>query len=234
MATSQREHLTEGPQTLLDRMGGVSGLVAGAVPTFAYVIANAIAGLDAAVVVAVGVSVVLIFLRKLRKQPIQPAVSGLLGVVVAALIAFYTGSAAGYFLPGIWVSLVLAVVFGVSVLVRRPLVGVVWNMLTSAGARKLWHTDKRARYAFDLATLAFVAVFTARFVVQDWLYDIGSAGWLAFARIAMGYPLLALAFLVTYWAVRRARGRLEVVSDERCETLAGGRGRWADADSDLR
>lgn len=201
-------------------MGGVSGLVAGAVPTIAYVTANAIAGLDAAVVVAIAVSVALIVLRRLRGESIQPAVSGLLGVLVAALIAFYTGSAEGYFLPGIWMSLAAAVVFGVSILLRRPLVGVMWNMLTSAGARKPWHTDHVTLRAFDIATLAFVAVFAARYVVQDWLYDAGSAGWLALARIAMGYPLLTLALLVTYWAVRRVRGRLDVVADERLERLA--------------
>lgn len=121
-------------QTLLDRMGGVSGLIAASVPTFAYLVANAIAGLDAAIVAALTVSVALIAWRKYRKQPIQPAVSGLLGVVVASLIALYTGSAEGYFLPGIWVSLGLAVVFAISVVVRRPLVGVVWNALTSTGS----------------------------------------------------------------------------------------------------
>lgn len=210
----------ERPPTLLDRMGGVSSLVVGAVPTVAYVVVNAIAGLDAAVVMAVGVSIALIVLRRIRRESITPAVSGLLGVGVAALIAFYTGSAKGYFLPGIWFSLVAAVAFAVSVLVRRPLVGVVWHWLTSADGRRRWHTDRAALHAFDVATLAFVAVFAARFVVQDWLYDLGSTGWLAFARIAMGYPLVALALLVAYWAVRRARGRLEVANDERCERLA--------------
>src|SRR5260370_908807 len=83
-------------------------------------------------VLAVGAGVGMIVLRKFRKESMQPAVSGLLGVVVAALIAFYTGSAEGYFLPGIWASLVRAVVFAVSVLVRRPVVGVVWNLLASA------------------------------------------------------------------------------------------------------
>ncbi len=111
--------------TLLERMGGVSGLVYASLPTFAYVIANAIAGLNAAVVISVGVSVGLIVFRLLRKQPIQPAVSGLLGVVVAALIAYYTGSAEDYFLPGIWLSLAMATAFSVSLLVRRPLVGVI-------------------------------------------------------------------------------------------------------------
>jgi hypothetical protein len=218
------EILTDKQPTLLHRMGGVSGLVVGAVPTFAYVIANAIAGLDAAVVVAVGASAGLIMMRMFRRESIQPAVSGLLGVVIAALIAFYTGSAEGYFLPGIWASLVMAVVLTASILVRRPLVGVVWNLLTSAGgSRKSWRTDKTALHAFDIATIAFVAVFAARFVIQDWLYDTGSAGWLAVARIAMGYPLLALALVVTFWAVRRARRRLDVGTDEHGEMLTSQR-----------
>lgn len=205
MTSQPHDPARDEPVTLLDRMGGVSGLVAGAVPTVAYVIANAIAGLDVAVVVAVSASVGLIVLRRVRGQSIQPAVSGLLGVVVAALIAFYTGSAEGYFLPGIWASLVMAVVCAVSILVRRPIVGVIWNALTSRGSARPWRSDRVTLRAFDVATLAFTAVFVARFVVQDWLYDAGSTGWLAFARIAMGYPLLGLALLVTYWAVRRAR-----------------------------
>lgn len=195
-------------------MGGVTGLVLASVPTFAFVVVDAIAGLDAAIVAAVGTSVGLILLRVLRKEAIQPAVSGLIGVLVASLIAFYSGSAEGYFLPGIWASLVMAVIFAVSVLVRRPLVGVIWKLLTSADVGQSWRDDKVAVHAFDVATLAFVAVFTARFVVQEWLYGAGSTGSLAFARIAMGYPLLAVALLVTYWAVRRARGRLQVVRDE--------------------
>lgn len=202
--------MTEAPTddqqpTLLDRMGGVTGLVLASVPTFTFVVVDAIAGLDAAIVAAVGASVGLILLRVLRKDPIQPAVSGLIGVLVASLIAFYSGSAEGYFLPGIWASLVIAVIFAVSVLVRRPLVGVIWKLLTSADVGQSWRDDKVAVHAFDVATLAFVAVFAARFVVQEWLYGAGSTGWLAFARIAMGYPLLAVALLVTYWAVRRAR-----------------------------
>lgn len=193
----------EAEPTLLHRMGGVSGLVVGAVPSVAYAIVNAFAGLTAAIVVAVGISVGLIVMRRLRKESITPAVSGLLGVVLAVSIAYYTGSAKGYFLPGIWVSLAMAVVCAVSVVVRRPLVGVIWNALTGADGE--WRADRVARRAFDVATLAFVVVFAARFVVQDWLYDAGSTGWLAFARIAMGYPLVAVALLVTYWAVRRAR-----------------------------
>lgn len=211
-------HTEERTPTVLERMGGVSGLVYAGVPTIAYVIVNAIAGLNAAVVVAVGASAGLIVLRLLRKEPLQPAVSGLLGVVVAAAIAYYTGSAQGYFLPGIWFSLAMTVVFVVTLVVRRPLVGVIWNSMRSAGPDPAWRADKTVLRAFDVATLTFAAVFAARFLVQDTLYDTGSTGWLAFARLAMGYPLLALALLVTYWAVRRANRR-RIVNDEANERI---------------
>lgn len=201
--------------TVLERMGGVSGLVLAGVPTFAYVIANAIAGLDVAVVVAVAVSAALIVFRLARRQPVQPAVSGLLGVVIAALIAYYTGSAENYFLPGIWISLAMAAAFAVSLLTRRPLVGVIWNLLRSSGPDPAWRADKSVLRGFDIATLAFVALFAARFVVQQWLYDGGHTGWLAFARIGMGYPLLGVALLVVFWAVRRANRRLPAVVQER-------------------
>lgn len=206
--------MNKSESTILERVGGVSGLVLAGVPTFAYVIANAIAGLDAAVVVAVAVSVGLIVFRRVRKQPLQPAMSGLLGVVVAALIAYYTGSAENYFLPGIWISAVMAAVFTVSVLVRRPLVGVIWNVLRSSGPDPQWRDDRLALRGFDIATLAFVALFAARFVVQQWLYDGGHTGWLAVARICMGYPLLGAALLVVFWAVRRANRRSTAVVQE--------------------
>lgn len=201
--------------TVLERVGGVSGLVLASVPTLAYVIANAIAGLDVAVVVAVAVSAALIVFRLARRQPIQPAVSGLLGVVIAALIAYYTGSAENYFLPGIWISLAMAAAFTVSLLARRPLVGVIWNVLRSGGPDPAWRADRSVLRGFDIATLAFVALFAARFVVQQWLYDGGHTGWLAFARIGMGYPLLGVALWVVFWAVRRANRRSVTVVEER-------------------
>ncbi|WP_166905330.1 DUF3159 domain-containing protein [Mycobacterium sp. DL440] len=193
---------------ILERMGGVAGLVYASVPTFTYVIVNAIAGLNAAVVVSVGASIGLIVLRILRNEPVQPAVSGLLGVVIAGLIAYYTGSAENYFLPGIWISLAMAATFTVSLVVRRPLVGVLWNLIRSSGPNPKWRADKVLLRAFDVATLVFVVVFAARFIVQQWLYDGGFTGWLAVARIAMGYPLLGAAVLATYWAIRRANWRL--------------------------
>jgi hypothetical protein len=42
-------------------------------------------------------------------------------------------------------------------------------------------------------------------VVQRLLYDAGQTGWLGVARIGMGWPLTALAALLTYAAIKAAQ-----------------------------
>jgi hypothetical protein len=51
-------------------------------------------------------------------------------------------------------------------------------------------------------------VFLARGLVQLTLFRHNATGWLAFARIAMGYPLYIAAVGFGFWIVTRARRRL--------------------------
>ena len=74
---------------------------------------------------------------------------------------------------------------------------------------------------YDIATAALTAVFTARFVVQFWLYGEQSVAWLAVARIAMGYPLTALALLVVVWAIRGSRRTTSSAATPRAGTDPG-------------
>jgi len=195
----------EKQQTLLEQMGGISGLVYSSVPVLVFVLVNALFGLMPAIWGSVGVAVGITVLRLVRKEALQPAISGFFGVAIAAFIAYRTGSAKGFFLFGIYASLIYGSLFLLSVLVRWPLVGVIWSFLNGHGM--LWRRDRKAFRAYAVATLTWVAVFAARFIVQRWLYDEDQTGWLAFARLAMGYPLTALALLVTVWAVRSAGHR---------------------------
>ncbi|WP_084705959.1 DUF3159 domain-containing protein [Prauserella rugosa] len=203
---------------MLEQMGGVSGLIYSGVPVVVFVIANALFGLMPGIWIAVGSAVAITVLRIVRKEPVQPAISGFLGVAIAAFIAYRTGEAKGFFLFGIWTSVVYFAVLMGSVLVRWPLAGVVWNALNGTGMD--WRKDKPSLRGYDIATLALAAVFAARFVVQRWLYDEDYTGWLAFAKIAMGYPLWGLALLVVVWAVRRSDRRLKDVRSERERTDA--------------
>jgi len=215
------ETVDERKPSVLQQAGGVPGLVYASVPSVVFVVAEAVAGLHAATALAVGAGAGIALLRVLRKEPLQPAVSGLLGVAIAAFIAYQSGEAKDYFLVGIWGSLVLAVVFLASVLVRRPLVGVIWGAMSGGG--QAWRADASARMGYDVATLALVATFAARFVVQNWLYELDATGWLAFARIAMGYPLSAVALVVVVWAVRRANRRLAVGASYESDSTSAAR-----------
>jgi hypothetical protein len=188
--------------TLLDQLGGVGGLVFSAVPTAVFVAVNLVAGLQPAIWASLGVAVAVGVWRRLRREPLQPAVSGILGVVVCAVIAYHTGQARGFFLYGIWSSLLTGLMLMVSVVVRRPLVGVLWSVLNGAGFG--WRTNRRARFGFDVATMVWAVFLLARFSVQHHLYDLRQANWLGVARLAMGLPLTAVAALVTVWAIRRA------------------------------
>ncbi|WP_127783308.1 DUF3159 domain-containing protein [Rhodococcus sp. X156] len=189
-------------KTLLEQMGGTSGVLASSLPVVVFVVVNSLTSLTPAIWSAVGTAAAIAVLRAVRKEGVQPAISGLFGVAIAAYIAHRTGTAKGYFLLGIYTSLVYGALFALSVLVRWPLVGVVWSFLNGHGWA--WRAHRGAVRAYDVATLAWVAVFGARFVVQQWLYGNDQEGWLATARIGMGLPLYGLALLVTFACVRRA------------------------------
>jgi hypothetical protein len=195
-----------GAERLLAQLGGVSGIVYSSLPVMMFALVSSLVGLRAAIGAAVGVAALILLWRLIRRESTQPAVSGLVGVAVCALIAFVAGESRGYFLLGIWTSLLWAVVFSISVLIRRPVVGYLWSW--AAGQDRSWRRVRRAVFAFDIATLAWVLVFAARFVVQRLLYDANQPGWLGVARIAMNWPLAAVSAAVTYVAVKAARGAM--------------------------
>lgn len=202
-ATSQ----TKATPTILEQLGGLSGLVSSTLPVVAFVPANSFFGLGVAIWVALGIALAVMVWRLMKRAPIQPAISGFFGVGICAFIAYRTGDAKGYFLFGIYTSLAYAGVFVVSMIARWPLVGVAWGYLNSKGTS--WRSNRRAVTAYDLATFAWAVVFGARYLVQSQLYDADQTGWLAAARIGMGWPLTGVALLVTFWAVRRADRAIE-------------------------
>jgi hypothetical protein len=195
-----------GAQVLLAQMGGISGLIYSSLPVLVFVPVSSYFGLLPAIIAALGVAAAILVWRLARKESAQPAISGFIGVGFCALIAYLVGESKGYFLYGIWMSLLWAVVFLVSVLIRRPLVGYIWSWVN--GHDRSWRGVRRAVLVFDVATITWVLVFAARFVVQHHLYDADETGWLAVARIAMGWPLTALAALATYLAIRSAQRAL--------------------------
>ncbi|WP_308252093.1 DUF3159 domain-containing protein [Pseudonocardia sp. KRD291] len=188
--------------TMMDQMGGIPGIVASTVPVAVFVVVNVITSLRPALYAAIAAGVLVLLWRLVRRDPIQPAISGLIGVGVCALVANQTGEARGFYLPGLLYSGFLALVALISVIVRRPLAGVIWHGINGHGQE--WRSDRRLLRAYTWATGIWAIVFALRVVVQGLLYDANAENALGIARLAMGYPLFGAAILATILIVRRA------------------------------
>jgi hypothetical protein len=207
------------PERLLAQVGGVAGLIYSSLPVVTFVVVSSLSGLLPAIASALGVATLVLLWRLIRRESVQPAVSGFAGIAVCALIAYLVGQSKGYFLLGIWMSLLWAVVFALSVLIRRPVVGYAWSW--AGGRDRSWRDVRRAVYAFDIATLCWTLVFAARFVVQRILYDADQTGWLGVARIGMGWPLTVLAALATYAAIKAAQRAMPAADGATASAGAG-------------
>jgi hypothetical protein len=167
----------------------------------AFVTVNAIAGLEPAAAVAVGLSVLVAVERLIRRRPVTNAIGGLLGTGLAVFIALRSGSAEGYFVPRMIYAAVLSLVFAGSVVLRRPLIGLLVGLLF--GAPSEWVRDPRVRRAFSEVTLAWSGLFAFRAIVYAILIAAGKAGWLAAASVAMGWPAFLLLLFLSYRYVPR-------------------------------
>jgi hypothetical protein len=206
---SERTERTERSMpTLMEQMGGVQGIVASTVPVAVFVIVNVIFSLQPALIAAIAAGVLVAVVRVVRKQPLQPAISGLVGVGVCAFIAYRTGEARGFYLPGLLYSAGLGLAFLVSIVVRWPLAGVIWNGINGHGQG--WRKNPLMLKAYSWASAIWVLVFAARLVVQGWLYNADEETWLGIARLAMGYPLIGVAIVGTVLLVRRADAQAKV------------------------
>ena len=116
-------------QMVLDQLGGWRGMVDASLPTIAFIVANGIGGLTVGIWSAVVAAVLVFVLRLVRRESLQQAISGLFAVVVAVVIAARTGDARNFYVLGILRNAGIGVVVLGSLLVRRPLVGVVAEWL---------------------------------------------------------------------------------------------------------
>ncbi len=190
--------------TIWEQMGGPMGMLDSGLPVVVFVLVNAITSLGWAIGAALAAGLIIAGVRLVRHKPVTQAIAGLFGVGLAAFIAYRTGSAKGYFLFGIWSFVGYGSALLISILVRWPLIGVLWEGVNGRGST--WRSDRKLVRRYDYATAVWVLVFGARFVVQKQLYAANEVGWLATARLLMGYPLYLLAIVATVLIVGSANG----------------------------
>ncbi|MGH3712601.1 MAG: DUF3159 domain-containing protein [Micromonosporaceae bacterium] len=189
-------------EQLADQMGGGRGLIESGIPVAVFVLVNVVWSLYPALIASIGVAGAIVVFRLSRRQPIRHAINGLIGVGIGAFIAWKTGQAKDYYLPGIVMSFLYGGLLIVSTVARHPVIGYMWAVV-SAGGKHWWRNDPRLQRTFGWLTLLWATMFLVKGVVQGGLYLANEANWLGVARLAMGYPPYLLMLGITVWAVRR-------------------------------
>ena len=191
----EREHL-------FHALGGRHGLVDSGLPGLAFVIAYTASGqeLDVAIWTAVAVGAVLFAIRIARRETVQYAFAGFVGVAIAAFIAKQTGRAEDFFLPGLFLNLAYAAAWAISIAVRWPLLGVIVGPLI--GEDMEWRKDRERVRVYTRGSWIWVGMFVFRLAVQLPLYFADELVALGVAKTAMGFPVFALAAWLSYLVLR--------------------------------
>ena len=185
----------EDKDKVLNALGGKRGLIDSGLPALVFLIVFNISGkdVDTALYAAVALSILLTLLRLIKRETIQHAFSGLIGVGICALISKRTGNAADFYLPGLWINAAYGLLYAITNIVKWPILGVMLGPIL--GENLLWRKDPARLNAYIKAGWLWVAMFAARLIVQYPLYKSGNVNILGTARLLMGYPL----FILTAW-----------------------------------
>jgi hypothetical protein len=201
---------------LRELLSGRTGVADGVFPPLVFVGANAVWGLTPAAVLGVGSALAVSGWRLFGGRPLRFALAGLLGTILAVLLALRSGSAEGYFLPGIISSAATTALIVASTLARRPFVA--WTSWLTRGWPLDWYWHPRVRPAYARASWMWAGFFAMRAFVQWQLYAAGETVALGIARVVMGWPLLLVLLVATYALGRRWLSSLEGPSVEEFES----------------
>jgi hypothetical protein len=191
----------EDSKSILKALGGTRGLLDSGLPALIFlVVFTSTHKLNGAIYGALIMAAVLALIRIVRKDTLQHALSGLIGVAVAAIFSRSTGRAQDFYLPGLIINVVYGTVYAVANLAGWPLLGLVLGPITGEGTQ--WRTNRRRKSAYIRAGWIWALLFGSRLAVQYPLYRAGAVTQLGIARVIMGWPLFLLAGWLTYLILR--------------------------------
>lgn len=195
---TRREERTD----IVEALGGPQGMADSSLPALAFVITYTLGGNDIGLSawVAVGVGALMAGVRIARRETLQFALAGFVGVAIAAFIADRTGRAEDFFLPGLFMNLAYGLAYLISIAVRWPLLGVLLGPVTGEGME--WRKDPERLRLYTRASWIWVGVFALRFAVQLPLYLAGAVLALGIAKTAMGLPIFLIAIWLSYLVLR--------------------------------
>ena len=190
-------------EKVMGALGGKKGLIDSGLPAVVFLILfNIKHDLKTALTGAIILSVLLAVVRLAKKDTIQHAVSGLLGVLICAYFANKSGNASDFYIPKLLTNLAYGTAYLIGNLVGWPLLGVVLGPLL--GENFLWRKDPARKKVYTRASWIWVAMFFLRIAVQYPIYRSGNVNLLGSVNLAMGYPLFFATAYLSWLVIKTA------------------------------
>ncbi|NBU93636.1 MAG: DUF3159 domain-containing protein [Actinobacteria bacterium] len=188
---------------ILNALGGKRGLIDSGLPSLIFIIIFNLADhkINPAIYSAIGLSAILTLFRLIKRETLQHAFSGLIGVVICAYISRKSGNAADFYLPGLWINVGYGALYAITNLIKWPILGIMLGPIL--GENLLWRKDPKRLNAYITAGWIWVALFVSRLLIQYPLYKSGNINALGTARLVMGYPLFLLAAWGSWLVLKR-------------------------------
>ena len=187
---------------ILGALGGTRGLLDSGLPSVVFLIAfNISHSLNKSAIVSIALSVIFAIARLVKRETLQHAISGVIGVAFCALLARHTGKAADFYLPGLIINVVYGIVYTVANLVGWPILGLLLGPVL--GENLAWAMVPARKNAYRRAGWLWVGLFVSRLIVQYPLYKTNHINWLGTARLIMGTPLFLLVGWGTWLILRK-------------------------------
>jgi hypothetical protein len=173
---------------VLAAFGGKKGLIDSGVPSVIFlVVLNISDELNTALFASIAISAILTIVRLARRDTIQHAMSGFIGVLICAWFANRTGNASDVYLPKLLTNLGYGTVYLIANLAGWPILGLMLGPIL--GENLMWRKDPERKRAYIRASWLWVAMFFTRIAVQYPIYRSGNVNLLGTVNLAMGYPL---------------------------------------------
>ncbi len=189
-ANSKIAQNADGGIDLLSTVGGVRGILETVVPGFVFIMVFALSSnLTWALISSIGLGVIFMVIRMTKRSSLIQSVSGLIGILICAFAARHSGNAKDYYIPGFYTSGAYLLGLIISVVIRWPLIGLLFGFIRNEGVEWRKKADRLRRY--QIATWIVIAVFAARLAVQLPMYYTDHVVALGLARALMGVPLYA-------------------------------------------
>lgn len=180
-----------GDVDILHAIGGWRGLVESSLPAVAFLVLFTVTKeLNLSLIAALAAAGVFTLIRLVQGSKLVSALTGLVGVAICAFAAYRTGNASDYFVVGFWTNGVYILAYLLSMLVRWPLMGLIFAVIR--GEALSWRQNPVRLRQYMLATWIITVLMLLRLAVQVPLYFADNVEALGATRLIMGLPLYAL------------------------------------------